>query len=331
MIVYLMGLIGVLTPAERDSLLEETPGNRDTWCAAFETLSEDELWCAEHLFGSIPRLDRLEMTTDALNDHIRGALERRSAFGEELADSIFLTCLLEYRVDQEPVSAYRATLLQYWMGVLPSFPADPHETARMMVDTLEAGIEIAEQGYLGGVEPPLVVLAAGSATPVECTVVLCASLRSMGIAARQITGWFGGEEGRVRRWVEVYSRETGWRPLAVPWEPVPEEFEGLALAVVENTGEFVTGNLAEMVRIVVVPPDEPPAGDWTGTVSVAVKNGFIPLDWVWFDPAQPNTIELGAGDYLVCVSSRTPEGRLRIIPRFITLEPHGEHALYSFR
>jgi transglutaminase-like putative cysteine protease len=200
----------------------------------------------------------------------------------------------------------------------------------MMVKMLAEEVEIGAQGYLGGVEPPLVVLAAGSATPVECTVVLCASLRSMGIAARQINGWFGGEDGGTRRWVEVYSHETGWKPLSMPWEPVPAAFGGLALAVWENTGELVTGSLTETGRIVVVPPDVLPAGDWTGTVSVAVKGGFIPLDWAWFDPTEPDTIDLGAGDYLVCVSSRTPEGQLRIIPRFVTLEPHGEHVFQTF-
>lgn len=270
------------------------------------------------------------MTPVALHDHVRGALESRDAFAGEITDSLFLTCILEYRVDQEPVSAYRAALLEYWIPVLPGRVHDPHETARMMVNTLEEQIEIREQGYLGGVEPPLVVLAAGSATPVECTVLLCASLRSMGIAARQIVGWFGGEEGGTRRWVEVYSWEYGWRPLNLPWEPVPNDFEGLALAVWENTGEFVTDSLTETGRIVAVPPEEPPAGDWIGTVSVAVAGGFIPLDWVWFDPTQPDTIELGAGDYLVCVSTRTPEGLLRILARDVRLEPNGEQVFYTF-
>ncbi|MFO7627257.1 MAG: transglutaminase-like domain-containing protein [Candidatus Fermentibacteraceae bacterium] len=329
-LLCLLGSIGVLTPAERDSLLEETHGNRDVWCEAFETLSGDELWCAEYLFGSVPRLDRLEMTTEALNDHIRGALDRRDAFGEELSDSIFLKCVLEYRVDQEPVSAYRSALREYWKAVLPALLPDPHETALMMVNMLEERIEIEEQGYLGGVAPPLVVLAAGSATPVECTVVLCASLRSMGVASRQIVGWFGGEEGGTRRWVEVYSREGVWRPLTVPWEPVPIDFEGLALAVWETTGGFVTGSLTETGRIVVIPPEGLAAGEWTGTVSLPVNGGFIPLDWAWFDPTQPDTVELGAGDYLVCVSTRTPEGHLRIFARDVKLEPHGEHVIHTF-
>lgn len=40
------------------------------------------------------------------------------------------------------------------MAVLPALIPDPHETARIMVNTLEGEIEIREQGYLGGVEPP---------------------------------------------------------------------------------------------------------------------------------------------------------------------------------
>jgi len=330
-IMCLIGMTGVLTPAERDSLLEDTPGNTAVWSEAFDNLTGDGLWCADYLFGNIPRLDRLEMTAEALNDHIRGALDRRSESEAGLPDSIFLTCVLDYRVDQEPVSAYRASLREYWMTVLSAEVSDPGETARTMVSILEEGIEISKQGYLGGVEPPLVVLSTGNATPVECTVVLCASLRSMGVPARQIVGWFGGEEGGTRRWVEVYSCESGWIPLSLPWEPVPDGFEGLALAVWETTGELVTSSLTDTGRMIVVPAEEPPPGEWTGTVSAPVKGGFTPLDWAWFDPAVPDTIELGAGDYLLCVSSRTGDGQLRILAREVTLEAHGELLLQMFR
>jgi hypothetical protein len=323
-------LSGVLSAAERDSTLNDTPGNQHMWSEALGNLTGDELWCAEYLFASIPRLDRLEMTNDALHDHIRGALDRRSLFRDELPDSIFLPCVLEYRIDQEPVSAYRAYLREHWVPLLPDGIHDPHEIARMMVNTLETEIEIREQGYLGGVEPPLVVLAARSATPVECTVLLCASLRSMGVAVRQIVGWFRGENGGTHRWVEVYSREDGWRPLALPWESVQSDFGGLALAVWETTGESVTGGTVEVGRVIVIPPEDLPAGEWTGTVSVPVKGGFLPLDWAWFDPTRPDTIELGAGDYLVCVSTRSPEGDLRVFAVEVTLEPNSEQVVQPF-
>lgn len=324
-LLCILGFFGGLAASERDSLLEDTQGNRDVWTSAFEVLDGEELRCAEHLFGSIPRLDRLEMTTEVLNDHISGALETARECFPALPDSIFLTCLLEYRVDQEPVSAYRTSLREHWSRKFPDASGDPHGTALQIANSISDEVDIHEQGYLGGVEPPLIVLSAGTATPVECTVLLCASLRSVGIAARQITGWFGGEQGGMRRWVEVYSPDNGWMPVTLPWETVPAGFEGLALAVWETTGGFVTKSAVETGMAVIVPPAEPPAGEWTGTVCVPVRNGFLPLDWVWFDPTVPDTVELGAGDYLFCASTRTPDGQLEVHARLTSIAPGGEH------
>lgn len=328
--ICLLGFLGALSAAERDSLLDETQGNRGMWTAAFEALDGEELRCAEYIFGSIPRLDRLEMTADVLEDHIASALETRDSLGAWIPDSIFLTCVLEYRVDQEPVSAYRSLLRERWSGFLRGAAGDPHGTARMIVNEIEREVGIHEQGYLGGVEPPLVVLSAGTATPVECTVLLCSSLRSVGIASRQITGWFGGEDGGMRRWIEVYTPESGWKPLILPWETAFDGFDGLALAVWETTGDFVTAGSVETGRAVIVPPDEPFPGEWAGTVSVPVRNGFIPLDWIWFDPMKPDTLELGAGDYLFCVSTRTPEGLLRVIAGPVLVEPLSEYVFQPF-
>lgn len=310
MSVLVFCLSVILSPASRDSLLAHTPGNEAVWVKALTTLDGQELSCAEYLFETIPRLDRLEMTEEALMDHILGALSNRCRFYGEgtLPDSLFLSCVLLYRVDQEPVTGYRKQLAEYWNGRLPHGEVDPFEVALIVAEAIHSRTEVIAQGYLGGIEPPLVSLAAGKATPAECTVLLCSSLKALGIASRQVDGWFSGEGGVRRRWLEIRLRGGGWEPLTLPWEPVPEGFEGLSLAVLEASGEFVTGSVVRTGLIRIEPPDEPVEGEWYGTVSTPVRGGFVPLDWMWFDPLAAHSLELGPGDYLLCVSRWKPEG-----------------------
>jgi hypothetical protein len=321
-------IAGLLSPATRDSLLAETHGNREVWEDAFLTFSGEELLCVEYLFKSIPRLDRLEMTGEALLDHVRGALSTRNRYYQEgtLPDSLFLSCILFFRVDQEPVTGYRHELGRYWNRELTPRTSDVLQTASRVAETVHTMLEPAEQGYLGGIEPPLVVLSSSAATPAESTVLFCASLKSLGIAARQITGWFHGEDGGRRRWVEVWVPEGRWEPLALPWEPVPDGFRGLALAVSETTGEAVTRHYAETGQIRIHSGDEPPEEEWMGTVSIPVRSGYIPLDWAWFTPGTEDSLELGPGSYLICTGRRNADGSVTMLTETVILEPGGDRA-----
>lgn len=319
-------LAGTAAFASLDSLLEETQGNSLFWIETFRTLEGEELRCAEYLFRSIPRLDRLEMTEEALMDHIRGALSARDRYYPRgaLPDSLFLQCVLSYRVDQEPVTGYRSELLEYWSRFRFLSLHDAHGSAFFMAETLHSFIELMDQGYLGGIEAPLVALSSGRATPSELTVLFCSSLKSLGIASRQITGWFAGVEGGRRRWVEVWLPEGVWEPLALPWDPVPDDFRGIALAVSETTGERVTGRYAHVGAIGYEPGDDPPGEDWMGMVTISVRSGFIPLDWLWFDPSKDTGFELGPNDYRFWFCGREEDGGVRVLTREVTLGPGEE-------
>lgn len=109
-VFYALVLFGVLTTAEGTACSTKSPVTGVCGARHSRNLAGMSCCVPSTFFRSIPRLDRLEMTAEALNGHISGALDRRDAFGEELSDSIFLTCVLEYRVDQKPVSTYRAFL-----------------------------------------------------------------------------------------------------------------------------------------------------------------------------------------------------------------------------
>ncbi len=327
------GLILLASAASsRDSLLAQTQGNVEVWMHAFETMHGEELLCAEYLFENIPRLDRLEMTVEALEDHILGALEARNAFyrGDSLPDSLFLPFVLDYRVGQEPVTPYRIFLGEFWKHKAPG-ETDPMAVAALMVREIGSRTAVAEPGYLGGVEPPLAVLESASGTPGECTVLLCASLRSLGIACRQVDGWFAGPDGGARRWVEVWTAQGEWLPVLPPWEDVPEGFHGLALAVCEAAGEIVTEGRAPVGRLVVEPSEAHSGEEWMGSVNVPVRSGYVPLDWTGFDPAAGDTLILGAGEYLLCVSRREPCGGVLMRAETVVVEPGSDLVFRPFR
>jgi hypothetical protein len=327
------GLILLATAtSSRDSLLAQTQGNVEVWMHAFETMQGEELLCAEYLFENIPRLDRLEMTAEALEDHILGAIRARSACygGHPLPDSLFLPFVLDYRIGQEPVTPYRKALGEFWGALLPG-GADPLSAAVLLTSEIGSRTAVTEPGYLGGVEPPLAVLESASGTPGECTVLLCASLRSLGFACRQVDGWFAGPDGGARRWVEVWTVEGEWLPVLPPWEDVPEGFQGLALAVCEATGEAVTEGRAPVGRLVVEPSGAPSGEEWMGSVNVPVGSGYIPLDWTGFDPAAGDTLVLGAGEYLLCVSRREPDGGVHMRAMTVVVEPGSDLVFRPFR
>ncbi len=315
-----------------DSLLAQTQGNTGVWMQAFENLEGEELLCAEYLFENIPRLDRLEMTGEALEDHVMGALGARHLFydGESIPDSVFLPFVLDYRVDQEPVTPYRKALGGFWRDAV-SGDSDPHSAATVICREIGSRTAITQPGYLGGVEPPLAVLESASGTPGECTVLLCSSLKSLGVACRQVDGWFSGPDGGRRRWVEVWTGAEGWKPVLPPWEDVPEGFRGLALAVCEAAGEIVTEGRAPVGRLVIAPSEVPSGEEWMGTVNIPVTSGYIPLDWTGFDPAAGDTLVLGAGEYLLCVCRREPWGGVLMRTETVVLEPGSDLVFRPFQ
>ncbi len=292
-----------LTPgadAEIDSLLAETQGNAGMWNDYLEESGGDTLECALHLLREVPRLDRLEMTPQALDDHIGGALAHRGS----IPDSVFLDCLLWYRVSREPVTAYRERLAVFWAdhGV-----GSPEDLSRWMA----ASLDTIPGEFLGGMQPPAGVLESGAGTEAELQVLLVASLRSLGWPARVVKGWFAGPDGGERTWAEVWMDE-GWQAVD------PPDMEGLVLAVEESHGTPLTFEHAATGSLVTVPPQW--EGDFRVSLNLPVRGRWLPLDWAMPAAEGPDTLVLGEGELLVMLTRRLPAGGVEVRHRFVQVE-----------
>ncbi|MDM7993142.1 MAG: transglutaminase-like domain-containing protein [Candidatus Fermentibacter sp.] len=304
--ILLAAVLSVLTPEARDSLLAETPGNAVFWSEALSSGRGEMLSCMEELFSTIPRLDRLEMNSEALMDHVIGALDSRDSWVDSMPDSLFMDFLLQYRFDDEPVTAYRTPLMTHWNARL----ADSDTTLAAVVERVRWSIgtmRVRQPDIMGGVAGPRDVLASGGGTPVELRVLLGSSLRSLGIPVRAVLGWFQGTAGREGGWLEYWDG-AGWIPVPLPSDSLPAGFDGLSLAVAGD--EYVTSELVPTGTIS-FSPVEGPSDSLLLAVSIPCPGRYVPLDWVELDPSLPCSIEVGEGSYMVHLSRRLPTGGVR--------------------
>ncbi len=267
-----------------DGILADTPGNAGVWTGYMENCSGDTLECCMYLLENIPRLDRLEMTAEMLDDQILHSLPFRSG----LPDSVFFPGLLWYRTAEEPVAGFRGALGGFWDSLGAAQPSEAAEWAR-------ENLEVLPRRYLGGMQDPMQVLESRAGTSGEIQVFLAASLRSMGFPVRTMTGWFAGENGGEESWLEVWENHR--------WSPMREGFSGLMLAAGGSAGELLTGNYTETFTLIVEPPDSS-FGEYMVSLNVPVNGRYLPLDMVLC----PDTVELGAGSILICLTRRLPSG-----------------------
>ncbi|NLP06424.1 transglutaminase domain-containing protein [Candidatus Fermentibacteria bacterium] len=307
-----------LSPEKRDSLLAETQGNEALWGRMLENSDSERLECIEYLFTTIPRLDRLEMTETALMDHVLGALDSRENLCPDLPDSVFLPFLLDYRMSEEPVTAYRTPLSVFWARELPS-AGGAMETAELLREAI-SGMSVRSREYLGGVAPPLDVLEARAGTPAELRVLFGSSLRALGIPVRPVLAWFQGERGREAGWLEVWS-EGSWHPMPLASDSIPADYAGLSMTFAGD-GCTVAGYVPAGT-VIVLPPDTS-AGDFMIWLSVEAPGRLIPLDWLEIGATEVSRLELGGGRYLVQVSSRLENGTVRLWTKWLELAPGAE-------
>lgn len=305
--IILLSILALLTPAERDSLLAHTPGNDAFWSEVLSGSRGAMLDCIDGLFATIPRLDRLEMTSEALMDHVIGAMDSREIWFESMPDSIFLNFLLQYRFDEEPVSPYRTPLVTYWT----TWIADTDTTVAAVTESIARSIgrmRVRPYDFMGGVASPCDVLASGGGTPVELRVLLGSSLRALGIPVRPVLGWFQGPQGRESGWLEYWNGD-GWAQLPLLSDSLPDGFAGLSLAVAG--GEYITGEIVPCGKIAFQPVSVA-SDSLLLAVSIPCPGRYVALDWLDTDPAVPCSVELGEGAYMIHLSRRLSSGAVRL-------------------
>jgi hypothetical protein len=314
LLLFVMPVLTLLEPAAIDSLLAETQGNEAFWREYLSSVDGRALESAHYLLSEIPRLDRLEMTEAILSDHIFGAIETEGIYYDSLPDSIFFLGLVEYRVSEEPVTAFRAPLAAYWQQFLGESDTTAVTAARNMAERI-GRLAVRKPSFLGGVTAPLDALSSGGGTSGELRVLFGASLRSMGIASRSAHGYFNelGETG----WMEIWNGAE-WIPMPLPSDSVPQGWTGLAFSFAGS--EETTEDLVPSGSLLLEPASMVPESAGAA-ISVPARGMWIPIDYLEFYPTEPCTLTLGEGQYLLQLTRRRPSGAVDLWTDFFEVRP----------
>jgi hypothetical protein len=313
-ILVAASMFALLEPSEIDSLLADTQGNEAFWRDYLTAVDGRALEAAHYLLSEIPRLDRLEMTESILSDHIFGAIESQEIYYDSLPDSIFFQGLVEYRVSEEPVTAFRAPLMALWQDLA----SGPDTTAESVAERLAERIgelEVRKPSFLGGISSPLDALSSNGGTPGELRVLFGASLRSLGIASRSAHGYFSGlgETG----WMEIWNGNV-WVPIPLPSDSIPAAWAGLGFAFAgaeERTEDLVPSGMLILEPAAMIPEST------GGAISIQARGMWVPIDYLEFYPTDPCTLTLGEGQYLLQLARRLPSGAVDLWTDLVDIRP----------
>lgn len=288
----LISILLLLTPSERDSILALQPQNAEFWEDMFQQYSGDTLAYIEHIFQVIPEADRDSMTDPVLSDHVFGAMEQRNIWFQDLPDSIFMKYLLEYRVSEEPLSAYRSSLAG-WLERRVQLAQTPYETAERIQQVVRDNIALTPS--TGMIMAPTQIIPVGRTSREGRWVLLCAAMRSMGIPVRPVKGWFPGTDRNLYRFMDVWTGEE-WQPLGSGMPPVQYVKVAVEFPSMKNT----TGDYRETGILNTSPLIDPGQG-WSVDLMIPSGDDTVTIDGIRLDPFQSSSVELGTGEFLLRV------------------------------
>ena len=342
--------------------LRDAGENWTELAAALEASMQDDsrildmLW----LLDNAPHLDRLELRSAMLLENHELAIEWCGVDGYEQESEFFRRYILNYRIDDEPVTAWRAELRERYRPDEPTnVPAEfnggpyllPQETViEQLVERVASGFRIVERGYFGNLADPLAIDNARAGTERELALLCAAVLRSQGFATR-----FTRENMTGTSWVEVY---TGVRDDYDPasWSPVYPQAPGKSgmpshalqlcggrIAVITAGDAFGREQVTDRYTTVAgVQPlfsrDGKPLPDFEHwTITAWHEGSYVPLDDLGYPTAladypltdgaavedeEAQTYYLGApGDYRLQAGLRYPGGTVQVLTRDFSINP----------
>jgi len=295
MVSVFISVILLLSPAERDSLLDEMSYNAGFWEEAFTQYSGDTLICYEYLFLAMAIEDREGMTAAILEDHVFGAMEARERWYEFLPDSIFHTYLLPFRIHNEPLSSYRSAL-GAWLGRRVQSRETAVSMAEEINDVITHAITLSGSGNDGSVLTPTQVIPGGQASREERWILLGASLRTMGIPARPVRGWFPGVDRNLYQWFNIWTGEE-WYSLSSGMPPL----EYVKVVIEHPSMRNITGNYRDTGILITTPLSDFIDEGWSVELLIQSGDDTTVIDNVYINPFERVSTELGAGEFLLRV------------------------------
>jgi len=179
------------------TVIEELQGSR----------REDAIW----VINNMPHLDRLEMKSDILREHLEYAYIARDSSVVSYDDQTFREYILTYRIGSEPVEAYRKYLREYFRPKLQA-KNNAQEVAKQINRWVEKNLSVKEKTFFGPLQPPTATLKSRNGSEREISILVTAIFKSMGIPSRQARISALGEQKESFTWVEVFDGES-WLPF----------------------------------------------------------------------------------------------------------------------
>ncbi len=298
------------------------------------------------LLNSAPHLDRLELTAEILAADITLADDAAAEYGYDRESEFFRRYVLNYRLDDEPVTDWRGELRERYL------PGDDHRRTRELtiasvVLNVTSGFTEHDRGYYGNLADPLSVDNARAGTGRELALLTAAALRAQGFGTR-----FVRENRTGFSWVEVYTGDPrdydplSWLPV-YPDAPersgeagyVAEACEGRVTVITAGDAfgrEQVTARYSAVCGFVphFMRNGEPEPGFEHWSVTAWYDGDYIPLDDLGYPlgeldyPAEPDGEEqvyyLGApGEYRFQCGTRYPGAVVHFQQHDFTAEPGG--------
>lgn len=291
----LISAILLLLPAERDSLLAEIPANAGFWEDVFDQYSGDTLSYIEHLFIVMPADDRNNMTSSILEDHVLGAMSTRNTWFNYLPDYIFLSYLLPCRISSEPLTSYRSAL-GAWLSRRVQSGETILEMAEAINDVISHTITLTGADNDAFILAPTQIIPIGQASREGRWVLLGASLRTMGIPARPVMGWFPGVDQNLYMWFDIWTGQE-WHSLTSGMPPVQYVKAAIEYPSMQN----ITGNYRDTGTLLTTPLADFNEGGWGVDLLIPSGDDTTTIYNLSLSPFQQNSIELGIGEFLLRV------------------------------
>jgi hypothetical protein len=166
------------------------------------------------LLINAPHLDRLELNSVILHNNLALALAAADKYGYNPSSDFFRRYVLNYRIDDEPVTDWRPAF-QHGLG--PAYRSGGGlelQLLRAQASLAMQGFQVRQRGFFGPEADPLSLARSRAGTKSEAALLLAANLRGSGYATR-----FVSDNASGMSWVEVYSGDPG-QYAAADWVPV---------------------------------------------------------------------------------------------------------------
>lgn len=329
-------VLDLVDSADRDAFaasLEDAGRNWNELADAVRRLEGDERDSCVWLINGMPHLDRLEMTSETLVEHVTYAYRTRTEMPYPVPDDMFGPYILTYRIEEEPVDPWRRELFERFAEVAVR-EGSVENTARALNAELANAVEERDREFFGPRQSPMFTLRSGRGTKTEISILACAAMKAVGIPSREAgVPALGSEEGAAS-WIEVFNGED-WLPL-YPLEPESfadfshterEHWRNVTIVVTRSAFErlLVTEDYTETgeIRLSFVGEGEPASGFEHFAISVLNNGELKPLDALEAvaDEEGLFTATVGNGTYVVQAGIRDEKGNPFVMMKTVTITP----------